>query len=285
MALNLAIPLSQVVGGIMAQSMALVSDAAHNFSDFTGLLAAYVAYRIGRRPPSLSFSFGFRRAEILAALLNVGLVLGASAFILLEAMQRLRDPQPVAGALVVVLAGVGIVGNGLSAWLLHRGAEGNLNMRGAFLHMMADLLTSVVVLANGIVLLYRPWYWLDPLLSLGIVAFIVRSSWSVLGESVRILMEGTPGWMDMEEIRQRLASMQDVTDAHHLHAWTVTSGMISFTCHVQVPDRMLSKTQPLAERIRRMLAEEYGIEHVVLEFEPDTCGEGQTLCMLPDKAP
>jgi len=165
LAFNFVIPVAQIAGGIFAHSIALISDAIHNFSDFTALLIAYIAYRIGKRGASVSNTFGYRRAEILAALINVAILVGASGVILYEAVIRLRHPEPVAGFVVIAVAGIGVIGNGLSAWLLHKDSKNSLNARGAFLHMLGDMLTSVAVMINGVILLFEPLYWLDPLLS------------------------------------------------------------------------------------------------------------------------
>jgi len=173
--LNFIIPVAQVAGGIISNSMALISDAMHNFSDFTAVLISYVAFRIGLRGASPENTFGYQRAEVMAALINVVILAGASVFIVYEAVIRFRNPEPVLGRIVMILAGVGILGNGLSAWLLHRGSKHNINIRGAFLHMLGDLLTSVVVMVNGAILIFKPWYWLDPLLSLMIVVFILKN--------------------------------------------------------------------------------------------------------------
>ncbi len=200
--LNLIIPTAQMLGGIYAHSMALVSDAAHNFSDCGAILVTYIAYRIGRKGASVYNTFGYHRAEILAALVNVAVLAGISAVIAYEAVQRLGQPQAVIGPVVIWLACVGIIGNGFSAWLLHRDSRHSLNIHGAFLHMLGDLLTSVAVLVSGIVLVFRPWYWLDPLLSLLIVLFILKGCWTILRRGVGILMNATPKGLDIEKVKK-----------------------------------------------------------------------------------
>ncbi|RMG64218.1 MAG: cation transporter, partial [Bacteroidetes bacterium] len=190
--LNLIIPAVQVAGGLYAHSVALISDATHNFSDFTAILIAYFAFLIGRKGATAANTFGYRRAEVFAALINVLLLAGASIFIVHEAVHRLHNPQSVSGLWVMAIAAVGVVGNGFSAWLLHRDAQHSLNVRGAFLHMLGDFLTSVAVLLNGWVLIYKPWNWLDPALSLLIVVFILKNCWTILKDATAILMNATP---------------------------------------------------------------------------------------------
>ncbi|MBN1107015.1 MAG: cation transporter [Deltaproteobacteria bacterium] len=280
LAINLLIPAAQVAGGLYANSMALISDAVHNFSDFAAILIAYLAFLIGRKGASLSHSFGYKRAEILGAAINVALLLAASTFILYEAFDRFRHPQPVIGQIVIYLAAVGILGNGFSAWLLHRDSEHSLNVRGAFLHMVGDMLTSVLVLLNGIVLIYRPWYWLDPLLSFLIVIFILKNCWSILREATGILMNATPENLDLEEIKKALQMIPGVYGVHYLHAWNVSSSSIAFSCHVEVADQPVSKTEPIAESIRYELFHRFHIDHPILQFETGRCGNGGVLCEL-----
>jgi cation diffusion facilitator family transporter len=278
--LNLLIPVAQIVGGVMANSMALISDATHNFSDFAAVLIAYLAFRIARRGASIRNTFGYRRAEVLAALINVGLLIGAAVVIVIEAAERIKNPAAVSGGIVMGLATVGILGNGLSAWLLHRDAKHSLNVRGAFWHMLGDMLTSVAVLANGAILFYRPWYWLDPVLSFVIVAFILKSCWAIAKESGLILMNSTPRHLDLEKVRRHLQELPEVCGVHYLHAWNVSSNSVAFSCHVVVPDQAVSRTEPLAEKIRHDLLESFGIDHPVLQFETAACGDGDLLCQL-----
>lgn len=274
MLFNLVIPLCQLAGGWLAGSTALMSDAVHNISDFTGLAVAFAAHRVAARPPSSNYTYGFQRAEIMAAGVNAALLVGACAFIALEAAHRIMDPEPVAGGIVAVLAGVGVVGNGVSAWLLHKGSHGDLNMRGAYLHMMADLLVSVAVLANGLVLMVRPWYWLDPLLSAFIVVLVLRGTWDVLRRAVRILMEGAPPGLDLDEIQQAMEDVDGVREVHHLHAWNLGSEDVSLTCHVVVGERSLAGTAPLAAQLRQRLSE-LGVGHATFEFEAEPCGDAR----------
>jgi cobalt-zinc-cadmium efflux system protein len=276
--INFIIPLAQIFGGIMANSIALISDAVHNFSDFIAILISYIALRIGRKGASIRHTFGFQRAEILGALLNVAILFCAVIFIVYEAFGRLWQPQPIAGVLVMIMAGIGISGNGFSALLLYRDSRRNLNLRGAFLHMIGDFLTSLMVLVSGAVLLWRPWFWLDPLLSFLIAGFILKNCWVVLTEAVAILMNATPRELDLPEIREFLESLPEIRSAHYLHAWNLGNSGIAFTCHLTVDDQMVSDTEILAEKIRHALFHQFGINHPVFQFETTTCGNGDMLC-------
>ena len=283
LALNLIIPTAQVIGGVYAHSMALISDATHNFSDFVAVLLAYIAHRIGRKRASIQNTFGYKRAEILAAAMNVAILLGASAFIVYGAVNRFYHPQAVLGNVVILLAGVGILGNGLSAWLLHRDSKHSLNVRGAFLHMIGDLLTSIMVLINGAVLIFRPWYWLDPLLSILIVLFILKNCWSILKAASGILMNATPKGLNLEEIKGFLEQIPGVCGVHYLHAWNISASSIGFSCHVEVLDQLVTKTEKIGESIRHELFHRFGIDHPVLQFETTECGNGGILCEISSK--
>ncbi|RLB90857.1 MAG: cation transporter [Deltaproteobacteria bacterium] len=276
--LNLIIPVIQVVAGVFAHSMALISDATHNFSDFMAIFISYIAYRIGRKGATAENTFGYRRAEVMAALLNVIILAGACIFILYGAFQRFLAPEIVAGKIVIWAALVGIVGNGFSAWLLHLDSKHNLNVKGAFLHMLGDFLTSVVVLISGFVMMYKPWYWLDPLLSILIAIFILKNCWTILKSSTNILMNATPGSLNLNDIRSHLLEVEDIKSVHYLHAWPVSSSGISFSCHLVVPDQMVSQTEMLSQRIRHSIFHKFGIDHPVLQFETESCGNGTLLC-------
>ena len=278
--LNFIIPAVQVIGGLLANSVALISDAVHNFSDFTAILISYVAFKIGRKGASVKNTFGYRRAEIMAALLNVIILTGASMFIIYGAVYRIRHPAVVTGLIVVLAAGIGILGNGFSAWLLHRDSKQSLNVRSAFLHMLGDFLFSVAVLFNGLVLIFKPWYWLDPLISLVIVIFILKSCWSILKAAGGILMNATPEGLNLEEIKEFLEQMPGVCGIHYLHAWNISSSSIGFSCHVEVLDQLISKTEKIRERIHHELFHRFGIDHPVLQFETTECGNGGILCEI-----
>jgi cation diffusion facilitator family transporter len=283
LAFNFIIPVAQIAGGIYAHSIALISDAIHNFSDFTAILIAYIAYRISKKGASLHNTFGYRRAEILAAVINVAILIGASGVILYEAVIRLRNPGPVSGYIVIAVAGIGVLGNGLSAWMLHRESKHSLNVRGAFLHLMGDLFTSVAVLVNGIVLLFEPWYWIDPLLSILIVVFILKNCWLILKEAGLILMNATPRGMDILKIRESVGKIPGVFGVHYLHVWQMSSSSIAFSAHIVVHDQLVSQTEILAETIRYHLLQHFKIDHPILQFETSACGNGSLLCEISCK--
>jgi len=281
MLMNLLIPAVQIYGGILSGSMALISDALHNLSDFVSLVINYAALIIGKRGPTLKHTFGLKRVEIFATLISVAILYGAAFFIAAEAWQRLHHPQPIAGQLVIWIALLGFVGNILSALLLHAGSKVNLNMKSAFFHMLADAATSLGVIALGVLWMFKPWYWLDPLFSWLIVIMIFYSGWGLFKDSVLILMNATPPGIDLEEIQKALTDIDGITDIHDLHVWNPASESIALAVHITVPDQMLGRVDELAERVRAVLSDRFKIDHPTLQFESNSCNDGQLLCRLP----
>jgi cobalt-zinc-cadmium efflux system protein len=280
MVMNLLIPAVQIVAGIIAGSMALISDALHNLSDFASLLISYMALKIGKRGPTLSLTFGYRRVEVMAAVFNVALLFGAALFIAVEGWIRLKNPATIQGSTVIWAALLGVVANGISTWMLHAGSKENLNMRGAFLHMLTDALTSLGVAILGLIWLFRPWYWLDPIVSWIIVVLILYGGWGILKEALLILMNATPPGIDLEAIQKEVVSLEGIEDLHHLHVWNPSSGTIALAAHVIVPDQMLCQVDDLAKKVRGLLLSEFNIDHPILQFETKAYESKDLLCTL-----
>ena len=282
MVMNLIIPIVQIYGGIIAGSMALISDALHNLSDFISLVINYAALIIGKRGPTVKHTFGFKRVEIFATLISVAMLYGAGFYIAVEAWHRFSEPQPIAGQFVIWIALFGFVGNIISALMLHAGSKENLNMKSAFLHMLTDAFTSLGVVALGIVWLFKSWYWLDPLFSWIIVAMILYSGWGLLKDSILILMNATPHGIDLEEIQKTLEAIDGIKEIHDLHVWNPAAESIALAVHITVPDQMLGKVDELAQEVRLILSEKFKIGHPTLQFESNTCNNGQLLCGVPE---
>lgn len=280
MVMNLIIPIVQIYGGIVAGSMALISDAIHNLSDFISLVINYAALIVGKRGPTQKNTFGFKRVEVLATVISVAILYGAGFYIAAEAWHRFREPQPIVGQLVIWIALLGFVGNIISALMLHAGSKVNLNMKSAFLHMLTDAFTSLGVVALGIVWLFKPWYWLDPLFSWIIVAMILYGGWGLLKDSILILMNATPHGIDLQEIQKALESIDGIKEIHDLHVWNPAAESIALAVHITVPDQMLGKVDELAQEVRLVLSQKFKIDHPTLQFESSTCNNGQLLCYI-----
>jgi cobalt-zinc-cadmium efflux system protein len=285
MVMNLIIPIIQIAGGIVAGSMALISDALHNLTDFASLLISYSALVIGSRGPTHKQTFGYKRVEIFATVISVALLYGAGFYIAIEAWHRLRNPQSIAGQFVIGIALLGFVGNIISALMLHSGSKVNLNMKSAFLHMLSDAATSLIVAALGVVWLYKPWFWLDPVFSWIIVAMILYSGWGLLKESILILMNATPPGINLADIQQTLTSIEGIQEIHDLHVWNPSAESIALAVHITVPDQMLSHVDTLAENVREILLAEFKIDHPTLQFESNACDEAQLLCRVVKQGP
>ncbi|MBN1828294.1 MAG: cation transporter [Deltaproteobacteria bacterium] len=274
MALNILIPAVQIYGGIISGSMALISDALHNISDFSSLLISYAALRIGRRGASYSHTFGYKKFEVLAALVNVALLYGASAYIAYESWRRLMEGPQVRGGVVIWVAIIGLVANALSALFLRQDARENMNIRSAFLHLVADAIVSLSVVILGIVWLFKPWYWLDAVFSWIIVVVVLASSWEILSHAFSILMDATPRDMNVLEIQRALEEHEGIVAVHHIHLWKTAPDAVSIAAHIIVPDQMLSSVDTLSTDLRRFLEERFGINHSLFQFET-TCAEDQ----------
>ncbi len=283
MVMNLIIPVIQIVGGIISGSMALISDALHNLTDFIALLINYGALLIGLRGPTYKQTFGYKRVEIFATLISVSMLYGISFYMALEAWHRWRNPQPITGQYVIWIALLGFAGNVISAWMLHSGSKVNLNMKSAFLHMLSDAATSLAVALLGVVWLFKPWFWLDPLFSWMIVVMILYSGWGMLKESILILMNATPPGIDLNEIQHTLKSIEGITEIHDLHVWNPSAESIALAVHINVPDQMLSGVDELAENVRKVLLERFKIDHPILQFECNTCEKDQLLCSVKNR--
>jgi len=221
--LNLTFVVVEAIGGLWANSAALLSDAGHNLSDVLSLALAWGAAWLAGRPATGRYTFGYRGATIQAALLNAALLYGALGFILWETIDHLRHPEPVKTGAVMLLAGTGIAINGLTAWLFRAGQQGDVNVRGAYLHMLTDALVSLGVVVGGALTYYTGWVWLDPLISLGLLAVIAVGSWGLLRDTIRLGLQAVPDGIDLAQVRQFILAQPGVQSLHDLHIWSMSS--------------------------------------------------------------
>jgi len=258
----------EIVGGLLTNSLALLADAGHMATDVAALGLSLFAVWLARRPATPTRSFGYYRAEVLAALVNAATLVAISFYIFWEAYQRLGEPPEVDSGPMLAVAVAGLAANLASAWVLMRGGghEANLNTRGAFLHVVGDALGSVGAIVAALVMLATGWYLADPILSAGIGVLILWSSWRLLRESVDVLLEAAPQGMDATEVRTAMAGVEGVAGVHDLHVWTVTSGLVALSAHVEVRDQ--GGWDPTLDALTGLLAERFGIAHVTLQPEP-----------------
>ncbi len=258
---------AEAIGGWLSNSLALLADAGHMFSDALALGLAYAALALAERPATRSKTYGWYRLEILAALLNGAVLVAISAFIVWEAWERLMRPPGVDIPLMMVIALIGLVANALGLFFVSGHTHG-LNMRGAYLHILGDLLSSVGVVLGGVAMWATGAMWVDPLLSVLISVVIVIGAWRLLRESVDVLLEATPAGIDHLEVERRITALNDVVGVHDLHIWCLTSGMNALSCHVEVEEECLPRCDALLDAIRHVAREEFQISHVTVQIEP-----------------
>lgn len=266
LALISAYLVAELVGGLLANSLALLADAGHMLSDAAALALALFAGWVARRPPTPRRSYGYYRAEILAALINGATLVAIAILILVEAWHRLESPPAVRGELVIAIACGGLVINLIALRILNSGKNESLNLRGAWLHVLTDALGSVGAIIGGLSVWMFGWFWADPAVSVLIALLVVYSSWALLRETVAVLMEGAPGGIDVDAIRNVIASVPGVLSVHDLHVWSITSGMIALSAHACVAGDV---SQPeILTALRELLREQFRIDHVTIEIEP-----------------
>ena len=265
----------EVVGGLVSGSLALLADAGHMLTDGAAIGLALLAIWVSGRPASVEQTFGFHRTEILAAMLNaLGLWLIA-ALIFFEASRRFGDSPDIDGGLMLGVGAVGLLVNLAAAWVLHRSSAESLNVEGAFLHVVADLLGSVAVVAAGVLVLSFGWDVADPIFGILIGVLILASSFRLLWKVVHVLMEGTPSHLDLHQLCQRLEELEGVTGVHDIHAWSITTGYDALSAHVTADASSMNDPSPMLQRLRDIASSEFGIGHVTIQLEDsmDGCEE------------
>ncbi|MFF9124120.1 cation diffusion facilitator family transporter [Streptomyces sp. NPDC014889] len=281
LSITLTVMVVEIVGGLLADSLALIADAAHMATDALGLGMALLAIHFANRPPSGNRTFGYARAEILAALANCLLLLGVGSYVLYEAVQRFLTPAPTHGALMLVFGAIGLVANSVSLMLLMRGQKESLNVRGAFLEVAADALGSVAVMVSAAVILLTGWQAADPVASLAIGLLIVPRTFRLLRETLDVLLEAAPKNVDMDEVRAHILALEGVADVHDLHAWTITSGLPVLSAHVVVRSDALSAIghEKLLHELQGCLGDHFDVEHCTFQLEPSGHAEHEArLC-------
>ncbi|MGF2616676.1 cation transporter [Rossellomorea vietnamensis] len=262
-------------GGLITNSLALLSDSGHMLSDASSLALSLAAMWIAGRAASSSKTFGYYRFEILAALLNGTTLFLIAGFIVYEAYGRLLEPPAVASGTMMVIAFIGLLANLLSAWaLINKGdVKENVNLRSAYLHVLGDALGSVGAIIAGAIMLWFDWYWADPLISVFVALLILKSAWGIITHTVHILMEGAPSGMDVQKVRVTLESIAGIRNVHDLHIWTITSGMNSLSCHILIEDE--EDDQKILQKAIDILEEEFHIKHTTIQVERSQLRHGE----------
>lgn len=264
--LTLAYMVAEIVGGYLSGSLALLADAGHMFSDAAALALSLFAAWIAARPPTPQHSYGYYRAEILAALANGATLIAISIFVFIEAFHRLGAPHPVEGPLMLAVASGGLVINLAGMAILNAGKSLSLNVHGAWLHLLTDAMGSVAAIVAGALVWSYGWNWADPVASVLIGILVIFSSWSLLKQAIAILMESTPGHLDVDAVRGAIQSTPGVSEVHDLHIWTITSGMESLSAHVVLADGYEGAAS--LKTLRQVLHDRFAIDHITIQIEP-----------------
>ncbi len=267
---------AEAVGGWLTHSLALLADAGHMLSDAAALGLSVFAMSMARRPRTSKQTYGYHRLEILAALANGATLVAISILVLIEAVHRIGRPEPVDAPGMIGIAAGGLVVNLVALWILHEGRDENLNMRGAWLHVLTDALGTVQAIVAGALIWGFGWQWADPVASVLIALLVIYSAWSLLREATGVLMESAPPHIDVEQVQQAMADVPGVLEVHDLHVWTITSGMESLSAHVVVEDHRFD-CDVLGE-IRVKLYERFGIHHITVQMETATFEEHPAPC-------
>ena len=269
--LNLLITIAEIVGGIVSGSLALLSDAVHNLSDTMSLGVSLVARRISRKEATASKTFGYRRAEIVGAFINLITLVIIALFLIKESVERFLDPRPVAGGIMLTVALIGLAANAATAFLLYRGSRSSLNLRSAFLHILTDGLSSVGVVLGALLIIYFDVYIVDPLITLAISAYLLVHSYGMLRQTVNILMEGTPHGTDLDAIVEGVRRIDGVVDLHHLHVWQLDETHLALEAHLLILKRDLEDMETIKRTVKSYLGRVHDISHSTLELETTLC--------------
>jgi cobalt-zinc-cadmium efflux system protein len=278
--LVLVIMVAEVIGGILSNSLALLSDAGHMLTDALALGLSLFAMNLARRPATPTRTYGYHRAEIMAALANGTVLILVSVYIFYEAYQRFFASPAVKSPLMLVVAGIGLVANLIGMFLLRRGSRGSINVRAAFWHVIGDTMSSVGVIIAGAIIFFTGWYLADPILAVVIGIIILWGAVRIVRESVDILLESVPGHVEIEKVTAAVKAVPGVADLHDVHVWTITSGIYALSAHLSIADQTVSQSCDIVTKVNQVLAGNFNITHTTLQLECQSCPTG-LVCNLP----
>ncbi|MBK6912568.1 MAG: cation transporter [Ignavibacteriales bacterium] len=271
MALNFFITIAEVIGGFISGSLSLISDALHNFSDGIAIIITYIAMRLSKKPKTFKYTFGLKRAEIIAAIINASTLIIISFFLIKEAIERFYNPSPITGSLMLIVAALGLIANVAGTLLLKKGSEGNLNIRAAYFHLLSDAVSSLAVIIGAVFIIFYKIYWIDPLLTILISLYILKETYEIVKESLEIVMMSAPEGIELNELKLLVESIKGVKNIHHIHLWKLNDNDTHFEAHIEVEDMIVSRTTEIQKQIEKNLHDKYEINHTTLQFECDKC--------------
>jgi cobalt-zinc-cadmium efflux system protein len=280
--LVLVIMVAEILGGVFSNSLALLSDAGHMFTDALALGLSLLAMSLARRPATATKTFGYLRAEIMAALANGVVLILISVIIFYEAYQRFQATAVIKGPLMLIVAGIGLVANVIGLLLLRRGSRKSINVKAAFWHIIGDTMSSVGVIIAGIIIQLTGWTLADPILAIVIGVVILWGAVRIVKESLDILLESVPPHVEMKKVTAAIKRVSGVEDIHEIHIWTITSGVYALSAHLKITDRMVSQSSDITILVNKILASEFNITHTTLQLECENCPTGVE-CSLPQQ--
>lgn len=271
-ALNFIITIAEVIGGLIANSLALISDSLHNLSDAASILLSYIALRISNKAHTLKRTFGYRRIQIIVALFNASIIILVSLFLFKEAYERFMNPSPVQGIIMLMVAFIGLAANTVSVFLLKGGRKDNINIKSAYLHLLADTLSSITVVAGGVLIYFYKIYWIDPLLTVIIGIYVIKEGYLIINEAYNILMQSTPASINLIDIKSNLEGIKEISNLHHVHVWQLDEKNIFFEGHIDLVENFTVKEiEVIQKKIKEILYWKYDINHVTIQAEFDSC--------------
>ncbi|HPN39199.1 MAG TPA: cation diffusion facilitator family transporter [Melioribacteraceae bacterium] len=273
MLLNFLITIAELIGGIISGSLALISDALHNFSDGIAVIITFIAIKLSKKPRTYKHTFGFKRAEIIAAIINASTLIIISIYLIKEAIIRFYEPSIVEGNLMIIIAVIGFFANTIGTYLLSSNKKDNINIKAAYLHLFSDAISSLGVIIGALLIIYYKIYWVDPLLTILISIYILKESYFIVKQAIEIIMMFTPNDIDINEITKIIETFNGVKNIHHIHLWKLNDNDTHFEAHVEVEDIKVSQTVIIQKTIEDYLHTNYNIHHSTLQFECGKCSD------------
>jgi cobalt-zinc-cadmium efflux system protein len=278
--ITIVMMMAEVAGGFLSNSLALLGDAGHMFTDVFSLGLSLFAFNMARRPPNSTKTYGYHRMEVMAALTNGALLIIISIAIFYEAYRRFASPPEIKGPIMLIIASIGLIANLAGIYVLKDTHTDNLNIRSAFLHIVGDTLSSVGVILGGILIITEKWYFVDPIISILIGVIIIRGAISIIFESSSILLEYVPGNIDPDTVNKALMGIKGVKNVHDLHIWAITSGLYSMSSHIMIDDKMISEGALIIQQVEGVMKEKFHISHTTIQLECDNCECGMVCSMV-----
>ncbi len=280
--LNFVITIAEIVGGFLSNSLALLSDALHNLSDTVALLIAYIAIKVSKRESNSRKTFGYKRVEILSALFNAVALIAICFFLFTEAYERLLSPEPIKGVLMLIVATIGLLANLISVLILRKDKSHNINIKAAYLHLIGDTLSSVAVIAGGLLIVFFEAYWIDPIVTFVVGLYILKETYQILKETINILMQATPQNINIDEIKSELEFLPEINNIHHVHIWNLSDAETHFECHIDLEEDMsVSRTNSLRLQIDELLSDKFNITHTTIQIEFNCCDDKAVINKKP----